>query len=116
MFAFDSPISLVNRWSREGPFARGCGISAGRAFASHARGGRFDPYSPHHKIILFMALRHALHSIALRRFETGRHAFVAIAGDVQVGWCIKHGGFWYIEDMDCKTLAGPFRTLAAADS
>jgi hypothetical protein len=38
MFAFDSPISLVNRWSREGPFARGCG-----AAAWNARGPRFVP-------------------------------------------------------------------------
>ena len=55
-------------------------------------------------------------AIALRRFKTGRHAFVAVAGDVQVGWCIKGDGGWYIEDMDYETLAGPFTTLAAASS
>jgi hypothetical protein len=53
-------------------------------------------------------------AIALARFAPGCHGFVAAPGDVQVDWCIKHDGGWYIEDMDYETLAGPYRTLAAA--
>ena len=31
-------------------------------------------------------------SIALERFESGRHAFMAVRGDdVQIGWCVKRG-------------------------
>jgi hypothetical protein len=55
-------------------------------------------------------------AIALGRFKTGRHAFLAVTGDVQVGWCSRRKDGWYIEDMDCETLAGPFTTLAAASS
>ena len=53
-------------------------------------------------------------AIALERFAAGRHALTAVSGGVQIGWCVKRDEGWYIEDMDCKTLAGPFRTLAAA--
>jgi hypothetical protein len=53
-------------------------------------------------------------AIALERFEPGCHGFVAVDGDVQVGWCVKRDGGWYIEDMDWNAVAGPFRTLAAA--
>jgi hypothetical protein len=55
-------------------------------------------------------------AIALKRLEAGRHAFIAVAGDMQVGWCIKRDGGWYVEDMDCTRLAGPFETLAAVTS
>jgi hypothetical protein len=48
------------------------------------------------------------------RFEAGRHAVVAVAGDVQIGWCTKRNAGWYIEDMDGENLAGPFHTLRAA--
>jgi hypothetical protein len=34
-------------------------------------------------------------AIALERFKPGRHAFVAVAADEQVGWCIKGDGGWY---------------------
>jgi hypothetical protein len=54
-------------------------------------------------------------SIALKRFEAGRHAFMAVPGDVQVGWCVKRDGKWHIQDMDCQDLAGPFSSLRAAD-
>jgi hypothetical protein len=36
----------------------------------------------------------AAKAIALERFEAGRHAFVAVAGDVQIGWCIRRDGGW----------------------
>jgi hypothetical protein len=55
-------------------------------------------------------------AIALKRLEAGRHAFIAVAGDMQVGWCIRREGGWHIEDMDCNRLAGPFKTLAAVTS
>jgi hypothetical protein len=35
---------------------------------------------------------------------------------VQIGWCVKRDSGWYIEDMNGRSLAGPFRTLDAADS
>jgi hypothetical protein len=62
------------------------------------------------------SVRRAPSAIALERFEAGRHGFIAAARDAQVGWCIRRDGGWYIEDMDCKSLAGPFRTLRAAAS
>ena len=37
-------------------------------------------------------------------------------GDVQIGWCVKCNSGRYIEDMDGRSLAGPFRTLDAATS
>ena len=58
----------------------------------------------------------AAKAIALERFEAGRHAFVAVAGDVQIGWCIRRDGGWYIEDTDGHSIAGPFRTLASAST
>jgi hypothetical protein len=54
--------------------------------------------------------------IALERFEAGRHAFIALNGDVQIGWCVKCKAKWYIEDMDGQVLAGPFPTLRVAES
>lgn len=65
---------------------------------------------------LAAACKRAGLSIAFERFERGRHAVVAVRGDVQVGWCIRRDGGWWIEDMDCKTFAEPFCTLAAAAS
>jgi hypothetical protein len=53
-------------------------------------------------------------TIALEKFETGRHAFIAVNGDVQIGWCAKDKSNWYIEDMDGLRLAGPFRTIEEA--
>jgi hypothetical protein len=49
--------------------------------------------------------------IALEAFEPGLWAFVAVSGDVQIGWCRKVGREWFVEDMDMNALAGPFRTL-----
>jgi hypothetical protein len=50
----------------------------------------------------------------LERFEAGRHAFIAVHGDVQIGWCIKRDKKWHIQDMDCQDLAGPFPNLRTA--
>jgi hypothetical protein len=58
----------------------------------------------------------AAKAITLERFEAGRYAFIAVAGDVQVGWCIRRDGGWYIDDPDGNSLAGPFQTIAAAAS
>lgn len=52
--------------------------------------------------------------IALKRFEAGRHAFMAVHGDVQIGWCVKRDSKWHIEDMDGQDLSGPFLSMRAA--
>jgi hypothetical protein len=54
--------------------------------------------------------------IALRRFEAGRHAFLALNGDVQIGWCFRESPrAWIVTDVDDNRLAGPFPTLAEAE-
>lgn len=52
--------------------------------------------------------------ISLERFEAGLWAFVAVNGDVQIGWCRKTRQGWQVEGMDCRCLAGPFKTLDQA--
>jgi hypothetical protein len=50
----------------------------------------------------------------MEKCEAGLWAFVAVNGDVQIGWCRKTGEGWQIEDLDCKHLSGPFKNLAQA--
>jgi hypothetical protein len=52
--------------------------------------------------------------ISLEKCEAGLWAFVAINGDVQIGWCRKTPQGWQVEDMDCKCLCGPFKSLDQA--
>lgn len=54
--------------------------------------------------------------ISLERLEAGLWAFIAVNGDVQIGWCRKTSQGWFVEDSDqCQQLAGPFKTRALAE-
>ena len=52
--------------------------------------------------------------IAIERIDDDLYAFIAIAGDVQVGWCRRLSSGWHISDMDEKSIAGPFESLEEA--
>jgi hypothetical protein len=49
----------------------------------------------------------------VEQLEPGLWGFVAVNGDVQIGWCLIDGG-WYVEDIDENRLAGPFVNLNEA--
>lgn len=53
--------------------------------------------------------------LILERVERGLWAFVAINGDVQVGWCRKFENGWWIEDMDGKRIGGPCKNRDHAE-
>jgi hypothetical protein len=55
-----------------------------------------------------------LQPVSMEKCEAGLWAFVAVNGDVQIGWCRKTGEGWQVGDMDCKHLSGPFKDLAQA--
>lgn len=44
------------------------------------------------------------------------YGVVAVAGDVQVGWCRQQQGGWWLVDMDEQLLGGPFADLQAAET
>lgn len=50
-----------------------------------------------------------------RKGRTRLWAFVAVNGDVQIGWCRQASDGWRVEDMDGKRLAGPFKTRKLAE-
>ena len=52
--------------------------------------------------------------IALEMSRAGLGAFVAVNGDVQIGWCRRTARGWQVEDMDCNVLSGPFKHLDQA--
>jgi len=54
------------------------------------------------------------HPIALEKCGAGLWAFVAVNGDVQIGWCRRTARGWQVEDMDCKVLSGHFKHLDQA--
>ena len=53
--------------------------------------------------------------IAVERVESDLWAFVAVNGDVQVGWCRRTRDGWWVEDMDENRLAGPFEDRDEAE-
>jgi two-component sensor histidine kinase len=52
--------------------------------------------------------------ITIERTEAGVYAFIAVNGDVQIGWCRKAHDGWCVEDTDNKRIGGPFKTLKDA--
>jgi len=56
----------------------------------------------------------ASRSIVLEMSRGGLGAFVAVNGDVQLGWCRRTARGWQVEDMDCNVLSGPFKHLDQA--
>lgn len=53
--------------------------------------------------------------ISIEKAEPGLWAFVAVNGDVQIGWCRQAADGWHVEDMDGKRLGGPFKTRKLAE-
>ncbi|MRG54199.1 hypothetical protein GF108_01200 [Phyllobacterium sp. SYP-B3895] len=53
--------------------------------------------------------------ISLEKAEPGLWGFVAVNGDVQIGWCRQASDGWYVEGMDGKRLGGPFKTRKLAE-
>ena len=49
-------------------------------------------------------------------FEKGIFAILAVAGDVQVGWCREDEGGWSLLDMDEAMISGPFSDLGTAEA
>ncbi len=48
--------------------------------------------------------------------EDGVYGIVATDGDVQVGWCRKHGRHWYLFNMDEGRVGGDFDDFKVAEA
>lgn len=53
--------------------------------------------------------------IRFELFEDDVYGIVAVSGDVQIGWCRKIDGLWWLSDMDENTVGGSFKELRAAE-
>lgn len=53
--------------------------------------------------------------ISMEKVEPGLWAFVAVNGDVQIGWCRQASEGWYVEDTDYNCLGGPYQTRKLAE-
>jgi hypothetical protein len=49
-------------------------------------------------------------------FEHDAYGIIAVAGDVQVGWCRRYQGGWCLLNMDEELMDGPFADLQAAET
>jgi hypothetical protein len=56
----------------------------------------------------------SVQAISMEECGAGLWAFVAVNGDVQIGWCRKTSDGWQVEDMGGKYLSQPFKDLAQA--
>ena len=48
-------------------------------------------------------------------FEDDVYGIVAVSGDVQIGWCRKIDGLWWLSDMDENIVGCSFEELRAAE-
>jgi len=53
--------------------------------------------------------------IRFELFEDNVYSIVAVSGDVQIGWCRKIKGLWWLSDMNENTVGGAFEELSAAE-
>lgn len=54
--------------------------------------------------------------INAEKITANEFAFVAVNGDVQIGWCRMEANGWNVRDMDEMHLSGPFKDAMEAIS
>jgi hypothetical protein len=54
-------------------------------------------------------------SFRFEKSEDGAYGIMAVAWDVQVGWCRAQHDGWLIFDMDESLIGGPFPDIASAE-